>query len=126
VPTPDASGFQLKQSAVEELPQAIRTAAAGEAFLSSNTTRQALNRLPTPSAAPQADLDRIATLSQRKQKTLVLLSQGLSNAVTAGQLFVTEGTVKTHVPGLREAGLRQPVKDAMLAQRAGLLDELPR
>ena len=120
-----AAGFLLKESAVEELPHAIRAAAAGEAFLSPKITRQVLNRLPAGPSLPQEELARIETLSAREREILVLLSQGLSNAEIAGRLFVTEGTVKTHVYRVfAKLDCDNRVKAAMLAQRAGLLDEV--
>jgi DNA-binding NarL/FixJ family response regulator len=120
-----AAGFLLKENAVDELVPAIRAAAAGEAFLSPRITRRVLNQLPTAPAAPQADLARIAALSRREREILVLLSQGLSNAEIAAQLYVTEGTVKTHIYRIfAKLDCDNRVKAAMLAQRTGLLDDL--
>ncbi|EXG82190.1 response regulator [Cryptosporangium arvum] len=121
-----ASGFLLKDSAVDELAPAIRAAAAGEAFLSPKVTRQVLNQLPATSAAPRSELARIESLSPRERETLVLVSQGLSNAEIAGRLQVSEGTVKTHVYRIYgKLDCDNRVKAAMVAQRAGLLDEPP-
>ncbi|GAB3813036.1 response regulator transcription factor [Micromonospora zhanjiangensis] len=118
-----AAGFLLKDSAVDELPNAVRAAAAGAAFLSPRITRQVLDRLPATPAPPAEDLARIATLSDREREILVLLSQGLSNAEIGAQLFITEGTVKTHVYRVfTKLGCDNRVRAAMLAQRAGLLD----
>jgi DNA-binding NarL/FixJ family response regulator len=118
-----AAGFLLKDSAVDELPKAIRAAAAGEAFLSPKITRQVLNRLPATRIPPAEELARVAALSTREREILVLLSQGLSNAEIGTRLIITEGTVKTHVYRVF-AKLRcdNRVRAAMLAQRAGLLD----
>jgi len=119
-----AAGFLLKESAVEELPNAIRAAAAGEAFLSPKITRQVLNRLPAGQSVTSEELTGIASLSTRERETLILLSQGLSNAEIATELWVTEGTVKTHVyRTFTKLGCDNRVKAAMLAQRAGLLAE---
>ena len=119
-----AAGFLLKESAVEELPNAIRAAAAGEAFLSPKITRQVLDRLPADQTLTPEELTSIASLSTRERETLVLLSQGLSNAEIATELWVSEGTVKTHVyRTFTKLGCDNRVKAAMLAQRAGLLAE---
>ena len=118
-----AAGFLLKDSAAGELPHAIRAAAAGEAFLSPKVTRQVLDRLPSPAAIPRADLAKVEALSGREREVLILLAQGLSNAEISAQLFVTEGTVKTHLYRVfTKIGCENRVQAAMLAQRAGLLD----
>ncbi|MFI5952137.1 response regulator [Cryptosporangium sp. NPDC051539] len=119
-----ASGFLLKESAVDELAPAIRAAAAGEAFLSPKVTRQVLDRLPATSAGPGSALAALESLSPREREILVLLSQGLSNAEIADRLTVTEGTVKTHVYRVfGKLDCDNRVKAAMIAQRAGLLDD---
>ncbi|WP_285473497.1 response regulator transcription factor [Actinoplanes sp. NBRC 101535] len=121
--TGGAAGFLLKDSAADELPHAIRAAAAGNAYLSPKVTRQVLNRLPAPApAAPSEDLARVRALSDREREVLVLLAQGLSNAEISTRLFVTEGTVKTHLYRVfTKIGCDNRVQAAMLAQRAGLL-----
>jgi DNA-binding NarL/FixJ family response regulator len=119
-----AAGFLLKESAVDELMPAIRAAAAGEAFLSPKITRRVLNRLPSSSDVPQADLAKVAALSRREREILVSLSQGLSNAEIGAELHVTEGTVKTHIYRIfTKLDCDNRVKAAMLAQRVGLLDQ---
>ncbi|WP_033342128.1 response regulator transcription factor [Catenuloplanes japonicus] len=118
-----AAGFLLKESAADELPHAIRAAAAGEAFLSPKVTRQVLDRLPAPSAVPAEDRAKVDSLSAREREVLVLLAQGLSNAEISAQLFVTEGTIKTHLYRVfTKIGCENRVQAAMLAQRTGLLD----
>jgi DNA-binding NarL/FixJ family response regulator len=118
-----AAGFLLKDNSAEELPNAIRAVAAGDAFLSPKVTRQVLNRLPAPPVVPDEDLARFATLSTREREILTLLAQGLSNAEISNRLWVTEGTVKTHLYRVfAKLGCDNRVQAAMLAQRAGLLD----
>jgi len=119
-----AAGFLLKDSAVDELIPAIRAAAAGQAFLSPKITRQVLNRLPATPTTLETDLAKIAALSRREREILILLSQGLSNAEIATQLYVTEGTVKTHIYRIfTKLDCDNRIKAALLAHRAGLLAE---
>lgn len=82
------------------------------AFLSPKVTRQVLDRLPAAPVPSGEDLARVAALNTRERETLVLLSQGLSNAEIGARLWVTEETVCAN-----------RVQAAMLAQRAGLLDQ---
>ncbi|WP_433528420.1 response regulator transcription factor [Micromonospora sp. CA-263727] len=118
-----AAGFLLKESAADELAYAIRAAAAGNAYLSPKITRQVLNRLPAATARPDEDLAKVGMLSSRERDVLILLAQGLSNAEIGQQLFVSEGTVKTHVYRVfAKLDCENRVQAAMLAQRAGLLE----
>lgn len=115
-----AAGFLLKESAAEELVYAIRAAVAGNAYLSPKITRQVIERLPAPAVPAERKL--IEGLSARERDVLILLAQGLSNGEIAAQLFVSEGTVKTHVYRLyTKLSCENRVQAAMLAQRAGLL-----
>jgi DNA-binding NarL/FixJ family response regulator len=117
-----AAGFLLKESAVDELPQAIRAAAAGAAFLSPKVTRQVLDGLPAQPVAGAEELRKVATLSEREREVLVLLAQGLSNAEIGARLWVSEGTVKTHLYRVfAKLDCDNRVRAAMLAQRVGLL-----
>ncbi|TCB98393.1 response regulator transcription factor [Micromonospora zingiberis] len=118
-----AAGFLVKESAADELAYAIRAAAAGNAYLSPKITRQVLNRLPVVTARPEEDLAKVDMLSSRERDVLILLAQGLSNAEIGQHLFVSEGTVKTHVYRVfTKLGCDNRVQAAMLAQRAGLLE----
>ncbi|GAA3725221.1 response regulator transcription factor [Plantactinospora mayteni] len=118
-----AAGFLIKESAADELAYAIRAAAAGNAYLSPKITRQVLNRLPTVTVRPEEDLAKVSMLSGRERDVLILLAQGLSNAEIGQHLFVSEGTVKTHVYRVfAKLGCENRVQAAMLAQRAGLLE----
>ena len=121
--THGAAGFLLKESAADELEYAIRAAAAGNAYLSPKITRQVLDRLPPAPTRPTEDQVKVDTLSEREREVLIRLAQGLSNAEIGKQLFVSEGTVKTHVYHVfAKLGVENRVQAAMLAQRTGLLD----
>ena len=118
-----ASGFLLKDSAVDELARAVRAAAAGEAFLSPVITRQVLDRLPAvqPSQADDAG-EKLAVLSEREREVVILVAKGLSNAAISEQLWITEATVKTHVSrAFTKLDCDNRVQAALLVHRAGLL-----
>jgi DNA-binding NarL/FixJ family response regulator len=93
-----ASGFLLKDVPPEDLVEAIRVVAAGDALLAPSVTRRLLDRfasrLPDPAAARPAALD---TLTARELEVLGLVARGMSNAEIAEHLVVSETTVKTHV-----------------------------
>ena len=96
-----ASGFILKGVPAEDLQRAVRAVAGGGAWLDPAVTGRVLAIYRTAPHAPgsgrgggAAGLD---SLTSREHEVLVLIGQGKSNSEIAAQLFVGEGTVKTHI-----------------------------
>ena len=118
-----ASGFLLKDVRPEQLADAVRTVAAGDALLAPSITRRLIEefvRRPPPGTAPApSGLDE---LTERELEVLKLIAQGLSNEEIAKQLFVSMATVKTHVTHiLTKLGLRDRVQAVVLAYESGLV-----
>jgi DNA-binding NarL/FixJ family response regulator len=126
-----ASGFLLKTMRRQDLVDAVRVVAAGDALLAPTVTRRLIAELvarpraaapPAAAATDNAAAARLAGLSPRETDTLRQLARGLSNAEIAAQLFVTEHTVKTHVSNLlAKLGLRDRVQAVVLAYESGLV-----
>jgi DNA-binding NarL/FixJ family response regulator len=116
-----ASGFLLKDRPPEELVQAVRVVAAGDALLAPTVTRRLIEEFalrPGARAAPAA----LEQLTDREREVLVLMARGRSNAEIAGDLFVAETTVKTHVGRvLHKLGLRDRAQAVVLAYESGLV-----
>lgn len=91
-----ANGFLLKDSAAEDLLRAVRTVARGGSWLDPAVTGTVLagyrSAAEAPPSLPPPDL-----LTPREQEVLVLMARGASNAELAERLFLSEGTVKTHI-----------------------------
>jgi DNA-binding NarL/FixJ family response regulator len=118
-----ASGFLLKDVRRDELVNAVRVVAAGEALLAPTVTRRLISRFTSAQAArprrtPEQALD---VLTARERETLQLIARGLSNAEIAGAMVVSEHTVKTHVSNvLSKLGLRDRVQAVIAAYESGL------
>ena len=118
-----ASGFLLKDAPAEDLVEAIRIVAAGEALPAPSVTRRLLDRVA--SRLPRANEDAIPALSdltERELEVFKLMARGLSNAEIAEKLVVSETTVKTHVSRvLGKLDLRDRVQAVILAYETGLV-----
>jgi DNA-binding NarL/FixJ family response regulator len=92
-----ASGFVLKGVPAEDLHRAVRAVAEGGAWLDPAVTGRVL-AIYRSAAPPQARRDAgLDALTGREREVLTLIGQGKANAEIAAELFVSEGTVKTHI-----------------------------
>jgi DNA-binding NarL/FixJ family response regulator len=117
-----ASGFLLKDAPREQLVEAVRTVARGEALLAPAITRRLIERF-VARPKPNEVAPGLRELSARELEVLRLVARGLSNAEIAGELVVGEATVKTHVASvLRKLDLRDRVQAVVLAYESGLIE----
>lgn len=86
-----ACGYILKESATEELLQAIDAVNAGDSFFSPEVARAALNKYVRGAGENAA-----AQLTNREREVLVQIAEGLSNKEIANKLGVGVRTVETH------------------------------
>ena len=116
-----ASGFLLKRSSRDELINAVRVIADGDALLAPPVTRRLIDRFADNHLDP-AVAARLDVLTAREREVLVLVAKGNSNAEIAAALHLTEHTVKTHVSRmLTKTGLRDRVQAVILAYDTGLV-----
>jgi len=118
-----ASGFLLKDTPPEQLVEAIRVVAGGDALLSPAVTRRVIaefvRRPPVSARQSPAGLDE---LTARELEVLRLIARGLSNAEIAAEAFVSETTVKTHVARiLMKLRLRDRVQAVVFAYENGIV-----
>jgi DNA-binding NarL/FixJ family response regulator len=115
-----ASGFLLKNARPEDLVDAVRVVARGDALLSPEVTRRVIERFSR--RGPVAEPRRPAELTDREYDVLVALARGASNAEIAEQLYLGETTVKTHVSRvLMKLGLRDRTQAVVYAYEHGVV-----
>jgi DNA-binding NarL/FixJ family response regulator len=120
-----ATGYVLKDEALETLVSAVRAAARGESWLSPAVARQVLRRaIEKPSPPPPESSPFI--LTPRETQVLCLLAQGLDNAAIAQRLTVTKRTVQNHVSNIYgKLDLTSRTEAALYAIRQGLVQVPP-
>jgi NarL family two-component system response regulator LiaR len=117
-----ALSYLLKGAGLDELVDAVRKAARGEAVLHPHVAARMVQEL---SGAPKdAGLARhYESLSEREREVLSLIAQGLRNAEIAERLVITERTVKSHVNNiLGKLHLADRTQAAIYAWREGIVD----
>ena len=122
-----ASGFLLKDTQPDDLADAIRTIAAGDAVLAPGATRRLIRpvrqRPASPSRPAAATPPRSGRPSPvREQDVFCHIAAGMSNGEIAASLHLSEGTVKIHVGRiLAKLGLRDRVQAVVLAYESTLV-----
>ncbi len=117
-----AAGFVLKDTPAPDMVRAVRTVAAGGAWLDPRVTPRLLHVLRT-SAAPRASAARaLDALSERELEVLRLMALGLNNTEAAERLYVSERTVKSHVGSIfSKLGVRDRAAAIVMAYESGLV-----
>jgi len=119
-----ASGYLLKDTPREALVAAIEGTASGETHVDPAVAGKLFRqvaRAPAPSISAQKI---VADLSPRELEVLRLLARGLNNADIAGQLYLSEGTVRNYVSAiLSKLDVADRTQAAVLALRQGLVTD---
>jgi DNA-binding NarL/FixJ family response regulator len=115
-----ASGFLLKDATPEQVVDAVRVVAAGDALLAPTVTARLVQEFARrPTGRPRQEF--VASLTERETEVLKLVAAGLSNAELADRLVITHATAKTHVSRiLTKLGLRDRAQLVIAAYEAGL------
>ncbi len=117
-----ASGFLLKDTTPEELIRAVKMVASGEAFLSPEVTRTVVEMATGRVGSQRFEQGAKIDLSSREVEVLKLIASGMSNSEIAGELFLSEATVKSHVSHLlSKLEVRDRVQAVIFAYENGLV-----
>lgn len=118
-----ASGFVVKDMALDDILAAIRVVAAGDALIAPGVTRRLIAEFigrPAPARSPSAR--PVEGITEREREVLTLVGQGRSNTEIAEELFITVATAKSHVSRLlTKLGARDRVQLVITAYEAGLV-----
>jgi DNA-binding NarL/FixJ family response regulator len=119
-----AVGYLLKDVPSEQLAEAIRAAALGEAFIQPSVTRKVVAEFTRLAEREHVRREQplVEPLSARELEVLALLAEGLSNQEIADRLTIAPGTVKNHVSSvLSKLDVRDRTQAILRAQEIGLL-----
>ncbi|MFF5111188.1 response regulator [Streptosporangium sp. NPDC000509] len=115
-----ASGFLLKDASAQQLAEAVRVVAAGEALLAPSVTRRLIAEFAR--VGPSRPRGRLDDITERETEVLALIARGRSNQEIAEELMLSEQTVKTHVGRiLAKLNLRDRAQAIVHAYETGLV-----
>jgi len=117
-----ASGFLLKDIEPDDLRQAVRVVAAGEALLSPRVTRRLITQFVAQIPRSPKDPERLAGLTEREREVMALVANGLSNEEIGERLAMSPATAKTHVSrAMLKLDARDRAQLVVLAYQTGLV-----
>ncbi|MFM7225824.1 MAG: response regulator [Actinomycetota bacterium] len=118
-----ATGYLLKEIAIEELAPAVRAIARGQALVSQSMAARLVTEFNALSRRVDEQHDHAPRLTDREIEVLRLVARGCSNKEIAAELVIAENTVKNHVRNILEKlQLRTRMEAALYAVRERLVD----
>lgn len=118
-----ASGFLVKDMALEEILSAIRVVAGGDALIAPSVTKRLIEEFAAgPRRRPVAPARPADGVTDREREVLTLVGRGMSNQEIAGELFISVATAKAHVARLlAKLDARDRVQLVIIAYEMGLV-----
>lgn len=117
-----ASGFLLKDTAPEELLDAIRVVASGHALLAPSVTKTLIAEFARRAAPPAVTPALLQRITPREREVLVQVARGRSNSEIAEDLHMSAATAKTHVSRLlMKLDARDRAQLVVIAYESGLM-----
>jgi DNA-binding NarL/FixJ family response regulator len=117
-----ASGFLLKDAPPEDVLDAIRVVAAGDALLAPSVTRRLIAELAARPDDDRPPPPQLGILTEREREVLALVGRGLSNAEIGEHLYISPATAKTHVSHvMTKLYARDRAELVVIAYESGLI-----
>jgi DNA-binding NarL/FixJ family response regulator len=121
-----ARGFIVRNIEPEDLVEAVRSVAGGEAYLTPGATRRVIAEFASQPQPPLPATDQLDELTAREREVMALLAAGLRNDEIAARFVISPATVKTHISSaLRKLNVRDRAQLVAMAYRSGLVRPLP-
>ncbi|UKY48251.1 response regulator [Streptomyces inhibens] len=116
-----ASGFLVKDMALDDILAAVRVVASGDALIAPSVTRRLIAEFADrPASTPRRRV--VDGITERENEVLTLVGRGMSNSEIAAGLYITVATVKTYVTRLlAKLDARDRVQLVIIAYERGLV-----
>lgn len=117
-----ASGFLVKDMALDDILAAVRVVASGDALIAPSVTRRLIKEFTGRPRATPAPRRGVEGITDREREVLTLVGRGLSNTEVAAELHISVATAKTYVTRLlAKLDARDRVQLVIIAYEAGLV-----
>ncbi|WP_043676589.1 response regulator [Streptomyces xylophagus] len=117
-----ASGFLVKDMALDDIIGAVRVVAAGDALIAPSVTRRLIHDFASSRPEPDRVQRELTGITEREREVLTLVGSGLSNTEIAAELHISVATAKTYLTRLfTKLDARDRVQLVILAYEAGLV-----
>lgn len=117
-----ASGFIVKDATTEDLIDAVRIVARGDALLTPSVTRRLITAFTAGPRRSPVDPGALGMLTAREREVLALIAAGLSNEQIAAELVMSPATARTHVNRIMvKTALHDRAQLVILAYESGLV-----
>ncbi|MDX6744585.1 response regulator transcription factor [Actinocorallia sp. A-T 12471] len=120
-----ASGYLLKEIAIDEVPQAVRAVHGGQSLISPSMASKLISEFTALARRSEERQQQVPAprLTDREMEVLRLVARGLGNREIAKELFISENTVKNHIRNILEKlQLHSRMEAVVYAVREKLLE----
>ncbi len=120
-----ATGYLLKEIAIDEVPQAVRAVHGGQSLISPSMASKLITEFTALARRSQERQQQVPAprLTDREMEVLRLVARGLGNREIAKELFISENTVKNHIRNILEKlQLHSRMEAVVYAVREKLLE----
>jgi DNA-binding NarL/FixJ family response regulator len=120
-----ATGYLLKEIAIDEVPQAVRAVHGGQSLISPSMASKLITEFAALSKRSEERQQQVPApkLTEREMEVLRLVARGLGNREIAKELFISENTVKNHIRNILEKlQLHSRMEAVVYAVREKLLE----
>jgi DNA-binding NarL/FixJ family response regulator len=120
-----ATGYLLKEIAIDEVPQAVRAVHGGQSLISPSMASKLIAEFTALAKRSEERQQQVPAprLTDREMEVLRLVARGLGNREIARELFISENTVKNHIRNILEKlQLHSRMEAVVYAVREKLLE----